>query len=398
MRLSKEITAAIIKLAPELAQFVEDGVLIVKLCKAIYGLKESAKLWYLNFSMKLLGIGFVKSEKDSCVFRKTGRKGGLIICCIHVDDAFFAADDLEDLEDINKSLKQAFTEVTIQCGSNLSYLGMSISMNKETGHIAISQHGYIQDVLERYEVKGQCKTPSDNNLFDKDLEEDSCDVDIFTSKVMSLLYLAKRTRPDILKEVSICTTRIKAPTISDMKRIDRVLKYLNGTKLKEMVFMVTDLEVYAYIDASYAIHQDGKSHTGAVISLGKTGGTVWTKSSKQKIVTLSSTEAELVAVHEAMQRGLWIRELLLEIGIKCGPVQLFQDNESTIHLIKNGAVQYKSKHINVRYFSIKEQIDNNIVQVSYLPTDLMKADILTKPLFGAKFIQMQQWILNEFAM
>jgi ribonuclease HI len=183
-----------------------------------------------------------------------------------------------------------------------------------------------------------------------------------------------------------------------MKRIDRVLKYLNGTKLKEMVFMVTDLEVYAYIDASYAIHQDGKSHTGAVISLGKTGGTVWTKSSKQKIVTLSSTEAELVAVHEAMQRGLWIRELLLEIGIKCGPVQLFQDNESTIHLIKNGAVQYKSKHINVRYFSIKEQIDNNIVQVSYLPTDLMKADILTKPLFGAKFIQMQQWILNEFAM
>jgi hypothetical protein len=397
MRFNKEMTKIIIVIAPELTQFVVDGCLIVKLCKAIYGLKESAKLWYLNLCDKLQGCGFNKSKKDPCVFHKIGKSGGLIICCVHVDDMFFAADDLEDLKEVNKYLNEVFTEVTVQTGDKVSYLGMSLCMQQETGRVTISQHGYIQDVLDRYNVKGQSKTPSDNNLFAKESDEEICDQELFTSKVMSLLYLAKRTRPDILKEVSICTTRAKSPSVSDMKRIDRVLKYLNGTKFKELEFLVNELEVYSYVDASYAIHPDGKSHTGAIISLGKNGGTIWAKSSKQKIVTLSSTEAELVAVHESMQRAIWIRDLIMEFGIKCGPIHLMQDNESTIHLIKNGAIQYKSKHINVRYFSIKEKIDEEIVTVSHLPTDQMKADILTKPLFGSKFIQMQQWILNEFS-
>ena len=150
-----------------------------------------------------------------------------------------------------------------------------------------------------------------------------------------------------------------------------------------------------YIDASFAIHHDAKSHTGAILSFGPNGGTIFAKSSKQKLVTWSSTEAELVAVHDAMGHAIHVRAIIEELVDLSWPIILYQDNQSTISLISSQeAVGQRSRHINLRYFSIREYVENDVVIVQYLPTSLMKADILTKPLSGALFTIMRDWILN----
>ena len=120
---------------------------------------------------------------------------------------------------------------------------------------------------------------------------------MFHKFVAKLLYLSKRVRPDISVAVSFLCTRVTKATAEDERKLDRVMKYLNGTKTAGVCLGGSEpLQVTAYIDASYGVHADGKSHSGLDITMGH--GPVLCRSAKQKIVTKSSTESELVAVSD----------------------------------------------------------------------------------------------------
>jgi hypothetical protein len=131
------------------------------------------------------------------------------------------------------------------------------------------------------------------------------------------------------------STRVRCATESDQLKLNRVLSYLNATKELGITLDATKgLQVLAYVDASYAVHGDYKSHTGGYISLGR--GPIWVKSTKQKLTTKSSTEAELVAISDVLSQIIWTRDFLLEQGYDLGPGTLFQDNMSTIALAQRG--------------------------------------------------------------
>jgi hypothetical protein len=255
-------------------------------------------------------------------------------------------------------------------------------------------------MLTKYNIMGKASTPSTLDILkESSINEDMKLVDKtdYISKVMSLMYLAKRTRPDILKEVVYASTKCVNPTAGDLKKVVRIFKYINSTKGKCLEFLVSKLEVCAYIDASHMCHPDTKGHGGVVISLGPHGGTIYAKSFKIKHISLSSCEAELAAGHEGIQRGLYVRRLLIEFGYKLGPVKLFQDNESTIKLLENNmSNSFKSKHIAVRYFYAREKINNGELKIVKLPSEKMIADVLTKPMTGAKHTLMVDWLLNTW--
>jgi hypothetical protein len=121
---------------------------------------------------------------------------------------------------------------------------------------------------------------------------------------------------------------------------------------------------------------DKKSYTGCIITLGK--GAIYSKSSTQKLNTMSSPEAELVAVTEASYQVLWTRNFLLEQGYQLSPATMFQDNLSTIQLLKNGKSNTeRTSHIDIRYFFIADRIERGEIQVTYKPTQEMLADIMT---------------------
>jgi hypothetical protein len=130
-----------------------------------------------------------------------------------------------------------------------------------------------------------------------------------------------------------------------------------------------------------------------VIRLGK--ASVSWSSTKQKNNSKSSTESELYSLSDSCGPVIWARNFLIAQGYKVGPATIYQDNKSTIQLAKNGlSSSQRTRHINIRYFFVKDRIESKEIDVVYMNTDEMIADMLTKPLQGSKFILMRRRLLN----
>ena len=151
----------------------------------------------------------------------------------------------------------------------------------------------------------------------------------------------------------------------------------------------------AFVDAAYGVHtSSGKSHSGCAVILGA-AGPVHVKSTKQKLVTKSSTEAELVALSDYASQAIWVRNFIIAQGYDVGPVVLHQDNMSCIALIKRGGpASERSRHISIRQFWVKEKIDQQEAVVQHLPTEKMFVNVMTKPLQGQQFIQERNALTN----
>ena len=137
-----------------------------------------------------------------------------------------------------------------------------------------------------------------------------------------------------------------------------------------------------------------RSHTGATLTMGK--GSVFSMSTKQKINTKSSTEAELVGVDDGMPMVLWTRHFLEAQGYNMSDNVVYQDNQSAILLERNGRASSgrRTRHINIRYFFASDRISNGELRVEYCPTGDMVADFFTKPLQGSLFRKFRDVILN----
>jgi hypothetical protein len=267
----------------------------------------------------------------------------------------------------------------------------------DLGKVHVTMDGYIDDFLSEFGVTGSAPTPSSNDLFVVDQNAEPLDQptkDLFHSRVAKVLYCAKRSRPDLLTTTSFLATRVQEPTVQDLGKLQRLLRYVNGTR---DLWLTLEAEegwgLFAYIDASYGQHPDGKSHTGVCMLLGK--GAFYVQSSKQKIVSKSSTEAEIIAVSDGLGEVIWARNFLLGQGVPLGPAVIYQDNKSTMALIAKGrSTSARTKHINIRYFFVKDRVEAGELVIKYAPTEEMLADLLTKPLQGELFRKLRHSILN----
>ena len=204
---------------------------------------------------------------------------------------------------------------------------------------------------------------------------------VFHTAVAKCLYLARR-RVDVATTVAFLCTRVQSPTSEDQSKLNRLLAYLNASRnwVVRLDGSSSD-QVIAYVDASYGVHMSRKSHTGVIISIGK--GPVFTSSTKQKLVTKSSTEAELVGLSDALSQILWSRHFMEAQGYTQKPAHIYQDNQSTIRLATYGrSTQSRMRHVDIRYFFIKDRMDTGDCEIEYIPTKDMVADIFTKPLQG----------------
>ena len=182
-----------------------------------------------------------------------------------------------------------------------------------------------------------------------------------------------------------------------MAAADRLLRYIASTAAYGLTFCTHNqpATLFAYVDASYDCYTDNKSHTGVSLHLGQYSGSFLTLSKKQTITADSTTVAEFVATHSACQKVLWAQNLLTELGFLASiPTIMFQDNKSTIRLIVHKGSSGRTKHIALRYNMIRECVKDHQISIEYLPTDLMTADTLTKPLGAQLFPIHQKRLLN----
>jgi hypothetical protein len=386
MELEPMLVGILAKVAPEIKPYVDGkGRLLVKLSKAMYGTLDAAKIWYEKLTGVLRSMGFVPNSTDPCVYNKIVN-GQQCTIVIYVDDLLITCIGGPAITEVVAQLESAFEgDIKSSRDKDLSYLGMHLKI--EDGRIIVSMTVYLKGVLEELKVTGSVTTPATAGLFKINPAARALSVreaKQFHTTVAKLLYLSKRARVDILLAVAFLTTRVKAPTTDDAVKLDRVLKYLNGTADQVLVLQPTaDMKIGGYIDASFGCHGDGKSHTGLVVTLG--GCTVLCMSSKQKLVTRDSTEAELVALSDKLMCVVQCYDFVRAQGITCVVPEIYQDNTSTITLVTKGGGQYRTKYMRVRQAFVHERSVAGEVSVIYTPTGRMLADVLTKPLQGAVF-------------
>ncbi|KAK8445827.1 hypothetical protein SEVIR_9G391750v4 [Setaria viridis] len=236
------------------------------------------------------------------------------------------------------------------------------------------------------------KTPLEvgMKLSKKDAGE-SVDAKKYRSIIGSLRYLVN-TRPDLAHSVGLVSRYMEAPGMQHWKAVKHILKYIKGTlghgcHYKRNQSQVTDLIGYSDSDFAGDV-DDRKSTPGMVFFLG-TSLITW-MSQKQRIVALSSCEAEYIATTGATCQGVWLSHLLAELTAKeLAIVKLKVDNMSAIALSKNPVHHDRSKHIDVKFHYIRECIDRGIGEVDHVETAEQLADVLTKALGRVKFVEMK---------
>jgi hypothetical protein len=290
--------------------------------------------------------------------------------------------------------------LTIKRGKIHDYLGMTLDYSTP-GQAKIIMIDYIQGMIDELpaDMNGHAATPAASHLFDVNNEDpnklDEDEAIMFHHNVAKLLFLCKRARPDIQTAVSFLCTRVKSPDTDDYKKLTRVMKYLRATIDMPLALEGENMRVIKWwVDASYAVHPDMRSHTGSSMSLGK--GSIYSSSTRQKLNTKSSTEAELVGVSDAMSQIIWTRYFMEAQGYEIDENVIGQDNMSTMLLENNGRASSskRTRHISIRYFFVTDRIKNNEVSVVHCPTGEMVADFFTKPLQGALFRKFRDLVMN----
>jgi len=398
MRLNALMASILVKIDSSYKSFLEeDGTLVVELDKALYGCVEAAALWHEDIKSKLLAYGFTQNPYDACIFNKTGKSGKQTTLVLHVDDLFVTSENVEDLSDLDIYLKSVYNETKSRTGKVIDFVGMTFDFTL-SGSVKVTMDNCTDDILKDCGVIEAKATPAASNLFDtRDAPKLSTeDSKYFHSYVAKVLYLAKRVRPECLTAVSFLSTRVQVCDVDDMAKLKRLLGYIFGTRYRGIVLRIGEhMTVKAYIDAAYGVHQDsGKSHTGCVIVLGD-GGPLLAKSTKQKIVTKSSTESELVGLSDTATLAIHLRNFVQGQGYDIGPAIVYQDNMSCMALMKRGGPgSERSRHINIRHFWLTERVEKGEVIIEHLGTEKMFANLLTKPVQGAQFARERMGLTN----
>jgi len=196
--------------------------------------------------------------------------------------------------------------------------------------------------------------------------------------------------------VNFLSTRVNKYNASDKEKMMRILKYLNSTRDIGLILRCNDpkkIEVTTYADASYGIHNDGKGQTGITTSLGI--GSIHSSTNKQKLVAKSSSEAELIASSDGVSHLIKVENYLKSRNYVIEKLSLQQDNLSTKSIIQNGVRSAKRmRHLNIRYFFVKQYVEDHGIGVEYMKTTDMLADLFTKPLQGQQFMSMRDRVLG----
>jgi len=166
--------------------------------------------------------------------------------------------------------------------------------------------------------------------------------------------------------------------------VKRIFRFLKGTSNLSLMYQKGNLELMGYSDADWAgDHKDRKSTTGFCFTMA--GAAVVWLSKKQPCVSLSTTEAEYIALCAATQEAIWLKSLATSMGINISKVTIMEDNQGCIALAKNTGNHGRTKHIDIKYHFIRDQVKAQNVELVFCPTTEMTADILTKPLDRVKF-------------
>lgn len=208
------------------------------------------------------------------------------------------------------------------------------------------------------------------------------DARAYQMTVGSLMHLMVGSRPDICYAVGRLAQYMSKPTEEHWQLAQRVFRYVKRHQWNILSFSGIEATIEGYVDASFADHVQSKSTTWYTFLIGK-GACYWA-SKGQSLTAQSTTEADYIAATDAAKEAMWLRHLVQELGVKQTEVPLFGDNQSALALSRNPEFHARTKHIDVRFHSVRECIEKAVIDYKYVPTSRNTADVLTTALARLK--------------
>lgn len=366
---------------PEL--FVQEATKrkVCKLHKAIYGLKQSGRQWFKCIDAVIKKFGLSQSKYDQCIYY-AHNSDTIMIVALYVDDVVIACNNSNYVNQFVKKLQLNFDIRDL--GTPKHCIGLEIDVKPDG--VSISQPGYITNLAKKYGLEN-CKPVKIPMAANTKLEREpmtagegeKVDEKIYQELIGSLLYISLHSRPDITCAVNMLSQFSKDPRKQHLNAALYVVKYLSSTKHAVLLYKKSDSPLTGFCDANWAQDvNDRKSQSGFCFILA--GGVVSWESKKQKVVATSSAEAEYVALTESAKEASYLSYILDELGFSNDkPIILHTDSQSAQQMAKFGAHHSRTKHIHYKYHFIKDTIERGIIELRYLPTTEMVADVLTKP-------------------
>ncbi|KAL2249801.1 UNVERIFIED_CONTAM: Retrovirus-related Pol polyprotein from transposon TNT 1-94 [Sesamum indicum] len=310
----------------------------------------------------MLEIDFSRCNADHCCYMKRFDEF-FIILLLYVDDMLIVGSNVKEINRLKDQLSRKFDMKDL--GKTRQILGMKITRDKCTGKLWLSQSDYIEKVLCRFKMKNakpvrmslenQFKL-SNSDSPQTDSERAKMRVTPYASAIGSLMYAMICTRPDIAHAVGVVSRFMSNPGVMHWEAVKWILRYLRGTKDRALVFGKGKLTLFGFVDADFAgsDYDKRRSTTGYVFTYG--GTAVSWVSKLQKVVTLSTTEAEKPQAD----------------------VIFHSDSQSAIHLAKNPAFYSRTKHIEIKYHFIQQLLEKKALQLEKIQGEKNPADMLTK--------------------
>lgn len=374
-----------------------DRRLVLRLNKAIYGLKQAGREWYLLLSGTLTEMGWKSNPKDPCFF--TRENGGTFEhLLVYVDDVLIAAPSIERADTIKDELSSHFAIKDL--GPVSYFLGIKIESHKGERTFYLSQPDMINGIIQRYELSQQPPVTTAPILPSMSLAphtETATEASRlrYASLVGSLLYISRCSRPDIAFAVGICTRFQSNPGPHHHALAERIALYLKSTIDTQLELGAChSLSLRAFSDADWAGDQvKYASTTGFIIYLG-TSPILWC-SKKQSCISLSTTEAEYVAMSDCTRWVVYFMEMLAFAMFQVPRPCLLSDSVSAIKLSENSYDCKGSRHIKVRYHFVRDQVERNQLTIEYVKSEDNIADGFTKALPMTAF---KKWVKKMFPM
>lgn len=372
----------------------EKGPYVCKLNRSIYGLKQSPRYWNEAFHAFMLNNAFKTSEHDSCLYVQHHKNSAKVFLFLYVDDILLISNSVEKISEIKCLLSGEFDIVDL--GQVEKFLGIEIERDFKNKRLMLHQKTYIQSVLNKFNMM-DCKSVSTPCEVGLKLEKS----DQMSSKypyrelIGCLIYLVICTRPDLAFAVSYFSQFQNNSNDEHYTYLKRVLRYIKATSDYGLVYTNSENSeniAVGYCDADWGTNNiDRKSISGYCFLL--YNNIVSWCTQKQKTVSLSSAEAEYMALSLTCCEAIWFRGILSDLGIPCNKtLTIREDNQSCIHIAKNRENSRRVKHIDIKHHFIRNLIEEGSISLQYVQSSEQLADIFTKPLCKQTFEKLRNLI------
>jgi Reverse transcriptase (RNA-dependent DNA polymerase) len=365
---------------------LDPGKQCLKLKKSLYGLVQAARQWWKKFKEVLIKLEYLPSEIDPCLFIKNKSNGDKSFLVLYVDDGGIFGTE-KDIKETIQALRETFNVKDL--GTLENFVGCKLICNDKNKSMVIHQPKLLKHLNEEFNSSNMkhYKTPAGpKTSITRPIEGESLinteQQTKYRSGVGMLLYLVKHSRPEISNAVRELSKVCDGANMNHWKCLMRTIQYVNSTyniglKIKPKPYEGKYI-LKGISDSEYAGDKDNRiSVYGYVIYLND--APISWKSKSGRSVTLSSTEAEYFAISECAKELIFIRNVMLSIGIKLEePIEIHVDNIGAIYLSNNYTTSQRTKHIDVRVHFVRQYIEKGIFKVVFVKSEDNDADIFTK--------------------